>query len=1062
MAQQRTITGTVTTKDGTPLVGASVTVVGQKTGETTGSDGKFSITVPSNAKTLRISYVGYQDQDVAIAGQNNISVSLQSTATNLNEVVVTGYGTQRKKDITGSVAVVDVTDMKKIPAGNAESLLQGQASGVTVTNSGVPGGGAAVRVRGITSLGSADPLYIVDGVQSSNGLRDINPDDIESIQVLKDAGAAAIYGIQGSNGVVIVTTKKGHGTPTVNYDMYLGTQRPLSGNVFNLTDTKGYAQAIWNMETNSGITGTSRTGQFGQTGTSPTIPEYILPEAGKSGDSLTNPSTYDINNNQITKANQSGTDWFHEIFKPAMIQNHTVTVSAGSDKSSYLFSMNYFNQQGTLINTYLKKYDVRANTQFNIKDHIRVGENADVVYRQSPGFTNQSEGNAISFAYRMPPIIPVYDIMGNFAGTKSPHLSNSQNPVAIQKRTANDKSNSWSMIGNVFADVDFLRHFTAHTSFGGTVENYYYYYFSPTPYNDAEGNTNPNAFNEGAGYNSLWQWTNTLTYSNVFGLHSIKILGGLESKKVYNRGFSAGRIDYFSSDPNYLILNTGSPTGGVSNNGGAPYQLSLYSQFGRLDYQYNDKYLLSATIRRDGASVFDANHRFGVFPSVSAGWRISQESFLKDVTFINDLKLRGGWGKLGSIANIGATNPYSLYSSGAGYSYYSIDGNPDGATMGFYQSQYGNPATTWEQDIISNVGLDATIINNKLNLSVEWYKKKISGLLFRKQSQIGNFAGGASQPIINSGDIQNTGIDGSITYHGDVGSGLHFDLTGTFTSYNSKIVSLPPGYKYQDYGSAGSGRIGAFTRAQPGEPIGEFFGYKVIGLFQDAADVTKSPKQPAAAPGRFKYADINGDGVIDDKDRTWIGNPNPKFTYGLNINLSYKAFDLSAFFYGSQGNQVFNYVKYWTDFPQVFRGGISNDVLTKSAVLVNAAGQPTTSSDPTAHVSNPGATIPVVETASGFSNTSTVNSFYVENGSFLKLRSLILGYTLPVNPLKKVGINKLRIYIQGANLFTITKYTGLDPELQQSDLSNNSNFGIDFGNYPSNQKEYLFGINATF
>src|SRR6185312_6373898 len=670
--------------------------------------GNFSISVPQNAKTLRISYVGYADQDVPISGQNNITVSLTPSATNLNEIVVTGYTSQRKKDITGSVAVVDVSDMKKIPSGNAESLLQGQASGVTVTNSGVPGGGAAVRVRGITSLGSADPLYIVDGVQSGNGLRDINPDDIESIQVLKDAGAAAIYGIQGSNGVIIVTTKKGHGKPTVNYDMYLGTQRPLSGNVFNLTDTKGYAQAIWNMETNSGITGSNRTGQFGQTGTSPTIPEYILPEAGKSGDSLTNPSTYDIVNNQITKAHQTGTDWFHEIFKPAMIQNHTVTVSAGSDKSSYLFSMNYFNQQGTLINTYLKKYDVRANTVFNIKDNIRIGENADVVYRQNPGFTNQNEGNSISFTYRTPPIIPVYDIMGNFAGTHAPHLSNSQNPVARQKRTANDKSNSWSMIGNVFADVDFLKHFTAHTSFGGTVENYYYYSFSQTPYNDAEGNTNPNSFNEGSGYNSLWQWTNTLTYSNVIGLHSIKILGGLESKKIYDRGFSAGRINYFSSDPNYLILNTGSPTGGVSNNGGAPYQLSLYSQFGRIDYQYNDKYLLSGTIRRDGASVFDPSHRFGVFPSVSAGWRISQESFFKDVTFINDLKIRGGWGKLGSIANIGATNPYSLYSSGAGCSYYSIDGNPDGATMGFYQSQYGNPATTWEQDIISNVGLDAT------------------------------------------------------------------------------------------------------------------------------------------------------------------------------------------------------------------------------------------------------------------------------------------------------------------------------------------------------------------
>jgi len=382
--------------------------------------------------------------------------------------------------------------------------------------------------------------------------------------------------------------------------------------------------------------------------------------------------------------------------------------------------------------------------------------------------------------------------------------------------------------------------------------------------------------------------------------------------------------------------------------------------------------------------------------------------------------------------------------------------------MGFYQSQFGNPGTTWEQDIISNVGLDATLLNNKLNFSIEWYKKKISGLLFRKQSLIADFAGGASQPIINAGDIQNTGIDFSATYHATIGSDFHLDVTGTLTSYNSKVVSLPPGYKYQDNPSAGSNRIGAFSRAQPGQPIGEFFGYKVIGIFQDAADVTKSPAQDGANPGRFKFADINGDKVVDDQDRTWIGNPNPDFTYGLNLNANYKNFDLSAFFYGSQGNQVFNYVKYWTNFPQVFQGGIDKDVLTKSAILVNAAGQPTNVNDPTAHVSNPGATIPVLETASNTSNARSINSFYVEDGSFLKLRSLILGYTLPTSPLKKIGIDKLRIYIQGSNLFTITKYTGLDPELQGAALDNNSNFGIDLGNYPSNQKMYLFGINASF
>jgi len=1059
---QKQVTGTVTDETGQPITGSTIFVKGSKVATQTDAKGNFRIDVPKPNSTLMISSVGYEPLEVPVEGRSTLSIALKISISTLNTVIVTGYTSQKKKDITGSVAVVDVGNLKQVPAGNAESLLQGQASGVTVTNSGVPGGGAAVRIRGITSLGNATPLYIVDGVQSSNGLRDINPDEIESIQILKDAGAAAIYGIQGSNGVVIVTTKKGHGKPTVSYNTYVGTQRPLSGNVWNLTNTQEYAQAIWNMESNSGVDPSKRTPQFGTTGTGPTIPDYIIPEGAKAGDPKTDPSTYNISSNQITKANKAGTDWFHEVFKPAMIQNHTLSVSAGSEKSSYFFSVNYFNQEGTLINTYLKKYDVRANTVFNIKDNIRIGENANVVYRQNPGFTNQNEGNSISFTYRIPPIIPVYDIMGNFAGTHAPHLSNAENPVARQKRTANNQSNSWSMIGNVFADVDFLKHFTAHTSFGGTVENYYYYNFSPTPYNNAEGNTNANAFTEGSGYNSLWQWTNTLSYSNTIGLHNIKVIGGIESKKIYNRGFSAGRINYFSTDPSYLILNTGSPTSGVSNNGGSPFQRNLFSEFGRLDYSYGEKYLISGTLRRDGASVFDANHRYGTFPSVTAGWRISQENFFKPITFINDLKLRGGWGKLGSINNIGATNAYTLYSSGAGYSYYSLDGNPNGAGMGFYQSQFGNPETTWEQDIISNVGLDATLLNSKLDFSVEWYKKKVSGLLFQKQSLIANYAGGASQPIINSGDIQNTGIDFNGTYHAKVGSEFRLDVNANLTSYKSKVVSLPPGYKYQDRGSSGSTRIGAFTRAQPGEPIGEFFGYKVIGIFQDAQDVTKSPKQDGANPGRFKFADVNGDGVVNDQDRTWIGNPNPDFTYGLTINGGYKNFDFSVFFYGSQGNKDVNYVKYWTDFPQVFRGGINKDALYKSAILVNAAGQPTTVTDPTAHVANPGATIPVLETNGNTSNSGKFNSFYVEDGSFLKCRSLILGYTLPSSPLKKVGIDKIRIYIQGSNLFTITKYTGLDPELQQSDLNNNSNFGIDFGNYPANQKMYLFGINASF
>ncbi|MDE3234568.1 MAG: TonB-dependent receptor [Bacteroidota bacterium] len=1040
---QKTITGKVINKvTGQPIASAAVQIKGSKTGALTNPEGLFSIKVPNQNSVLVFSFVGYEPVEMAApSGSEMITVRLSEMNSALDAVLVTGYTSQRKKDITGSVAVVNVSNMKSIPSGTAEAALQGQASGVTVINSGQPGGGSNLRIRGITSPGNTTPLVIIDGVQGS--LHDLNANDIESIQVLKDAGAAAIYGVQGANGVIIVTTKKGKpGKSKITYDAYVGTQQPLSKG-FNLANTMEYATAIRQMEINSGVPAGSRNQQFGQ-GDVPTIPDYITPTAAKAGDPGTDPSAYNINSNQITKANKAGTDWFHEIFKPAIIQSHTVTASGGGDKSSYLFSVGYLDQEGTLINSYLKRYTARLNTTFNVKDHIRIGENAYVVYKQNPQITNQNEGNAISMSYREPPIIPVHDIMGNYAGTKSAYLSNSQNPVANMERTANNRGNDWQVNGNVFAEVDFLKHFTARTSFGGSFDNYYYYYFNYTAYENAEGNTNPNSFTEGGGYNSLWLWTNTVNYSNVFGKHSVKALIGSEAKNVYQRGIAAGRSNYYSTNPNYWILNTGDP-GTQSNSGGTPYQLAISSLFGRLDYSYDDKYLFAFTLRRDGASVFADGHQYGTFPSLTAGWRISNENFMKNITWINQLKLRGGWGKLGSLNNINPTNSYTLYASGAGLSYYPITGSSNSSAQGFFNNQLGNTSTTWESDIITNIGIDATIFKDKLDLSIEWYKKAISGLLFQKVSAIGNFNGGANQPFINLGDVQNTGIDIAATYHATIKRDFKLDLTGTFTSYNNKVMSLPTGYKYIDEYSAGSSRIGAFSRLQPGQAIGAFYGYKVLGLFRDASDVAKSPTQDGAAPGRFKYADMNGDGKISDADRTFIGNPNPKFSYGLNIAASYKNFDFSMFLYGVAGNDVVNYVKYWTDFPQVFGGNVSKNAVYNSWTP-----------------NNPNATVPILEKSANFSNTTVFNSYYIEKGSYLRCKSLILGYTIPAANLRKAGIDRLRVYLQVANLFTITKYTGLDPELQGSDLNNNSNFGIDFGNYPANQKNFNIGVNVGF
>jgi len=1042
---QTTITGRVLSNaDKQPVVGATVQVKGGKSATLTGSDGSFTITSSQKVSTLVITIVGYESKQVPVNGSSVGEIMLSTSTTSLDDVIVTGYTAQKKKDITGAVTVVNVNNMKSIPGGNTEQLLQGQAAGVTVIGSGAPGGGINIFVRGVTTPGNTSPLVVIDGVYGD--LSNMNVNDIESVQVLKDAGSTAIYGIQGANGVIIVTTKKGRqGKARISYDGYYGTQLPLPGG-FHLANTQQYANVRWAQQLNSGID-TPTHPQFGK-GFTPVIPDYLIPNGVFAGAPNTDPSTYDINSNQITLANKTGTDWFHEVFKQAPTQSHTISASGGSDKSSYLFSFGYLNQQGTLINTYLKRYSVRANTVFNVQDHIRIGENAYIFFKDNPslGGGNQNEGNSISNTYREPAIIPVHDIMGNYAGTKASGLSNGGNPVAQQERQANNKGNTWQVNGNVFAEVDFLKHFTVRTDFGGQFSNNYYYYFNYTPYEAAEGNTSANSFVEGAQYYSQWIWTNTLAYGQTFGKSNLKVLIGTEAQSSYNRGLYASRSSYFSTDPNYWTLNTGAPApqsnaNGSYNNQYQPTQSTIYSLFGRLDYIFDEKYVLSGTIRRDQASVFDPSVNTGYFPSVSGGWILSKEDFMKDASWLSFAKIRASWGKSGNLSTVPSTNPFNLYSSSAGQSYYDISGTGSSSVLGFYNSNIGNAKTTWEKDQMTDVGLDVSI--KRFDLTVDWFNKEAQNLLYRPN--LPNYVGGAQAPFVNFGNMKNVGWDASLTYHGQISKDWKFNVTGSFTQYKNEVVSLPQGINYYDVNSQGSTRIGAFTRFQPGHPIGEFFGYQEIGLFQSADDVAKSPTQNAAAPGRLKFADINHDGKITDSDRTFFGNPNPKFTYGINLSVSYKQFDFSAFFYGVYGNQVLNYVRYWTDFPQVFEGNVSLDA-------VNNSWTP----------SHLNAKVPILETQSNFSNSNNVNSYYMESGSFFRAKQMQLGYTVAPTALKNVGIDHLRVYFQAINLFTVTKYTGLDPELQGSNLNDNRSFGVDFGNYPANQKSYLLGVNLTF
>jgi TonB-linked outer membrane protein, SusC/RagA family/TonB-dependent outer membrane receptor, SusC/RagA subfamily, signature region len=1027
--QKKQITGTVVDVKDEPVIGANIIELGATSnGTITDVKGNFSLSVEENA-VLRISYIGYVVQDISTVGKTSFNIVLQEDAKSLEEVIVVGYSTQRRKDITGSVAVVDVKYLKSIPSGSALQSLQGQASGVNVISSGVPGGASNIFIRGITSFGDTQPLILIDGVEGS--LDDVSANDVESVQILKDAGAAAIYGVRGSNGVILVSTKKGEaGLPIVTYEGYFGMQSPLKGNPFNLLNSEDFAR-LFNIAFPAN--------QLFVNG----MPDYLytgpgVSGTGMAGDPQVDPSKYNFDPNDPSKnyliqaVNKTGTNWFDEVFNPAPMQQHNLSVSGGTENAKYMLSLNYLNQQGTLMETYHKRYSARINTSFKTKKGISIGENLYIYTNATPGFLNQSEGSPISHIYRQMPIIPVYDIMGNFGGMfAGPDLGNAMNPVAVQKRTVNNRSNSFTVVGNVFAEAEILKGLTLRTSFGGSSTSFYNINFAFNRYNDREGSTGLNSLTERSGYNHNIIWTNILTYQKDVDNHRIKLLAGSEMNKYRNRSLEGGSTGFFSTDFEYLILSNGT---GDSYNYSSAYANNLLSFFGRLDYSFADKYLLSATIRRDGSSRFGPNKRYGTFPSVSLGWRVSGEEFMRNIQFIDDLKIKASYGVLGSQNNVSAENAFSLYGSLPRSSYYDIAGTNTSAVQGFYQTRVGNENTGWEENIVQNIGFDATILDSKLEVSFEFYQKSVNGLLFTQP--LPATVGGATSPVVNIGDIRNRGIDIAVTYHGNITTDLNYSIGTNITTYKNEVVSIPdPGYF-----DVVSSRNGYLVRNQEGHPVSSFFGYDVIGLFNDAGEVSESPTQSGAAPGTFKYRDVVPDGAITPDDRTFIGDPNPAFTYGLNLGLNYKNFDFSSVFYGSQGNDVLNQVKWYTHFFSGFRGGKSNDLLN--------AWTP----------ENKTTNIPKIDAAGSFSTSGVPNSFYVEDGSFLKLRSLILGYTVKPASLQRFGIHKLRLYLQGANLFTITQYSGLDPELVGSSAS----FGIDLGNYPNTQKSFILGVNVSF
>lgn len=1015
-AQQRTVTGKVIA-EGEPLPGVNVTVQGTTTGTITDINGAYSITVPGPNAVLVFSSVGYVTQQFTVGTQSVIDVDLISDVRALQEVVVTGYTSQRKRDLTGSVGVVEPEQLKAVPTGNVTTQLQGRTSGVTVVGDGRPGTTAKVRIRGFSSFENNDPLYVVDGVPTQD-ISTLNPNDIAGITVLKDAGAASVYGSRASNGVIVVTTKKGSRGIQVTYDMYIGTQDPGKGPTKDLLTAKEYADLQWLVYRNDG--------------TSETHPIY-----GPSSNPSPTLPTWAAN-----------TDWYDAITDPAPIMNHDFTLSGGNENARFYAGFGYFKQDGIIIYTNARKYNGRFNSEFTfLNNRVKVGENVNLNYRQSLGVSNLDEGSPIQMGpYRAQSIVPViwnqpgvfsglsHDfVAGDWGGTGiAPRLGNNSNVVANLTRDKDDTYWNINAIGSAFVDIKILNGLNFKSTFGGTWYNGYGVNYTFATYENSENTATP-TLSENAYYGGQWVWTNTLTFDRTIGAHKILAVAGYESVKYgIGRDMNATKADYFSDAVDFRTLSNGASMTGMGSSVYTP--TTLISTFLKADYGFADKYFLSATIRRDGSSRFHGDNRYGIFPSFSGGWRIGQESFLSGVSWLNELKIRGSYGTMGNQLAVSPSNAFYLFGGDVSSSYYDLNGTGTSSLPGFRPVRIGNPDAKWETNITTNIGFEAQLFNSKIGIVFDWYTKKTKDLLF--QLELPGTAGAAEAPYVNVASMLNKGFDLELNYKDSWGD-FGFNGSLTFTTYSNEITKIAEGVDFFD---SGGSRIGGFVRNQVGHPISAFFGYQVVGLFQSAADVDASPEQDGAEPGFLKFANIdNSDNVITPSDRTFIGNPNPDFTYGLNLGFNFKNFDLTGFIYGSQGNDIFNWNKWWIDFWPSFQGQKSKALLYDSWTT-----------------SNTGATVPKASNKSNFSTNTQACSYYLEDGSFARLKTLQLGYTIPETALSKLRIKSLRVYIQGVNLFTITKYSGLDPEISGGDTS----FGVDAGNYPL-VKQYIFGINLV-
>jgi TonB-dependent starch-binding outer membrane protein SusC len=1058
-AQSRQVTGLITGEDNDPLVGASVVVKGTSTGVVTDVDGKFSIAVTGDNAVFVISYVGQKTQEVSVGGQSEINVQLSNSS--LEEVVVTGYSVDKRRQSTGAVSIVKSRDLTTVPSSSVEQQLQGRVAGLTVVTGSQPGSGSQIRIRGFGAFGGNEPLIIVDGYPVGNS-NFLNPEDIETTTVLKDASAASIYGARAANGVIVFTTKRGKkGAKKLNvtYDGIYGVTDPGTGQ--KMMNPQDQATWTWNALRNSGSPLTHP--QYGS-GATPVIPDY-LKVGDKSGVigtvdlaaeqkkyNVTGPTIGDFY--QVIKANKEGTDWYKALTQVAPIQRHTLGFEGGGDASRFYVGLSVLDQKGILPSQQAQRYGVRINTEFDIFKNVRIGENLQMTYLSilgrdggNDGLESSQQENDILAAFRSPTIIPVYDEFGGYAGTTALGFGQGSNPVANQQRRKLNKGYNALASGNFYIEIDPIKDLTFRSSIGGNFVNFYNYGYGAPIYETLENKGVNWSYNEGGGYRLGYTFTNTLAYKKQFGIHGVELLVGQEALNTgFGKNSGASGRNPFSGDPNYITLSTL----GLINPAFSQLDLGITfnSYFGRAVYNFNDKYIVTGVIRRDGSSRFGTNSRYGIFPAVSAAWRLSAEPFMKSLSWITDLKIRGGYGEMGNSNNVNPVNQFDLYAPSIGNASYDINGTNSGVVGGFRQSNIGNPDARWETSISKNIGFDGTFFKGKLDVILDLWQKDTRDLLYRLP--ITQTVGGATPPSVNVGTMVNKGIDVQVITRGNFSTDLkyEFDLTGSFLS--NEITEIGGGLTYLLDVNPGFRGVNPI-RNQLGYSLSSFYGYKVQGLFQSAAEVASAPAQAGSAVGRFRYADINGrkdgkltgapDGKIDADDRTYLGSPVPNFTGGLNFKISYKNFEVISYFYTSIGNKIFNVSKRFTDFYPLFAGSAISERVKESWTPQNT-----------------GAKIPIFEANDGFSTGAQSSDYYVEDGSYLRFQNLTVGYNLPSSITNQLKLGRVRVNASVNNLFTITGYGGLDPQVAGAA---DTNFGIDLGNFPTT-RQFTFGVNIGF